>query len=61
MPPSGATVVCLADSGLIRTSVGASLIWASPFGPLRFDYAFALTKEPWDKMQAFRFGGMGKF
>ena len=55
------TVLCLADSGLIRTSVGASLIWASPFGPLRFDYAFALTKEPWDKMQSFRFGGMSRF
>ena len=53
--------VCLADSGLIRTSVGASLIWASPFGPLRFDYAFALTKEPWDKLQSFRFGGMSRF
>ncbi len=57
--PSGN--VCVADSGLIRTSVGASLIWASPFGPLRFDYAFALTKEPWDKLQAFRFGGMSRF
>jgi len=53
--------VCIADSGLIRTSVGASIIWASPFGPLRFDYAFALTKEPWDKLQAFRFGGMSRF
>jgi len=53
--------VCVADSGLIRTSVGASIIWASPFGPLRFDYAFALTKEPWDKLQSFRFGGMSRF
>jgi outer membrane protein insertion porin family len=55
------TKLCLADSGLIRSSVGASIIWASPFGPLRFDYAFALTKEPWDKLQAFRFGGMSRF
>ncbi len=53
--------VCVADSNLIRSSVGASIIWASPFGPLRFDYAFALTQEPWDKLQSFRFGGMGKF
>ena len=53
--------VCVADSNLIRSSVGASLIWASPFWPLRFDYAFALTKEPWDKLQSFRFGGSSKF
>jgi outer membrane protein insertion porin family len=53
--------VCLADSNLIRTSVGASLIWASPFGPLRFDYAFALTKAPWDQLQSFRFGGVSRF
>ena len=31
---------------LIRSSVGAGLIWDSPFGPLRFDYASpAVTKE----------------
>jgi hypothetical protein len=25
--------------------------------PLRFDYAFPLTKEPYDRVQQFRFGG----
>jgi outer membrane protein insertion porin family len=49
------------DSGLIRTSVGAGLIWQSPFGPLRFDYAFPLTKSPYDKVQQFRFGGGTSF
>ena len=33
------------DSMTIRSSVGAGLIWDSPFGPIRFDYAFPLTKE----------------
>jgi outer membrane protein insertion porin family len=37
------------------------LIWASPFGPLRFDYAYPITKAPWDKVQSFRFGGGTRF
>ena len=39
------------------TSVGVGLIWASPFGPLRFDYAVPLTKGKYDRVQEFRFGG----
>ncbi|MBN8982230.1 MAG: outer membrane protein assembly factor BamA [Rhizobiales bacterium] len=50
-----------ADNGLIRSSVGAGLIWQSPFGPLRFDYAFPLTKSPYDRVQQFRFGGGTSF
>lgn len=53
--------VCVADSDLIRSSVGVSLIWKSPFGPLRFDYAWALSKEDYDQTQAFRFSGGTKF
>src|SRR5581483_3396835 len=49
------------DDRTIRSSVGAGLVWDSPFGPLRFDYAYALTKSPADKTQAFRFGGGTKF
>jgi outer membrane protein insertion porin family len=45
----------------IRSSVGVGLIWDSPFGPLRFDLAYPLTKEPWDHTQIFRFGGGTKF
>ena len=50
-----------ADSKLIRTSVGAGLVWDSPFGPLRFDYAIPLTKESYDVVQEFRFGGGTRF
>ncbi|MEN9894185.1 MAG: hypothetical protein RIR97_37 [Pseudomonadota bacterium] len=39
-----------------RASVGASIIWASPFGPLRFDYAVPVVKEAFDKEQRFKFG-----
>ena len=57
------------DSMTVRSSVGAGLIWNSPFGPLRFDYAFPITK--WcpggtgsgacDRIQQFRFGGGTRF
>jgi outer membrane protein insertion porin family len=50
------------DSGnVVRTSVGVGLIWASPFGPLRFDYAVPLTKGKYDVVQEFKFGGGTSF
>jgi len=45
------------DSTMIRSSVGASLIWASPLGPIRFDFAKAVTKNQYDQTQFFRFTG----
>jgi outer membrane protein insertion porin family len=45
------------DTNMVRTSVGVGLIWASPFGPLRFDYAIPITKGKYDRVQEFRFGG----
>ncbi len=45
------------DTNLVRTSVGVGLIWASPFGPLRFDYAVPITKGKYDVVQQFKFGG----
>ncbi len=48
-------------NGIVRSSVGMGLIWDSPFGPLRFDLAYALTKESYDHTQVFRFGGGGQF
>jgi outer membrane protein insertion porin family len=56
------TPPCPIDNSMhIRSSVGVGLIWASPFGPLRFDYSIPLTSEPYDRTQRFRFGGGGKF
>ena len=50
------------DNGnVVRTSVGVGLIWASPFGPLRFDYAIPLTKGAYDRVQQFKFGGGTSF
>jgi outer membrane protein insertion porin family len=44
-----------------RASVGASLIWASPFGPLRVDYAVPVLKEDGDQIQNFSFGISTRF
>ena len=52
---------CLADNASIRSSVGASLMWASPVGPIRMDLAKVLSKEDFDDEQMFRFGAATKF
>ena len=51
----------LDNSNPVRSSVGVGLIWQSPFGPLRFDYAVPLTKGAYDRTQEFRFGGGTSF
>jgi outer membrane protein insertion porin family len=62
-PPSSGTCTGLQyDNGnVVRTSVGVGLIWASPFGPLRFDYAVPITKGAYDRVQQFKFGGGTSF
>lgn len=52
---------CLADDSTIRSSVGVSLMWNSPVGPLRMDFAKAITKADYDEEQFFRFGASSKF
>lgn len=70
-------VACVRDKNIIRSSVGVSLLWQSPLGPIRFDYAYALTKDDGqiginpatglagkyggDRLQAFRFSGGARF
>ncbi|MBR1232147.1 outer membrane protein assembly factor BamA [Bradyrhizobium sp. AUGA SZCCT0182] len=49
------------EGNVVRSSVGVGLIWASPFGPLRFDYAIPITKGKNDRVQEFRFGGGTSF
>ncbi len=45
----------------LRASVGLGLIWASPFGPLRVDYAFPVAKEDYDRIQNLKFGISSSF
>ncbi|WP_455481219.1 outer membrane protein assembly factor BamA [Bartonella sp. B12(2025)] len=44
-----------------RSSAGVSLMWDSPFGPLRFDYAWPIKKQKGDRLQQFNFGISTKF
>lgn len=53
--------VTLNDDASMRSSVGASLIWNSPFGPLRADYAYVLSSETYDREEAFRFSAGARF
>lgn len=50
-----------ADDNSIRASAGVSILWDSPFGPLRADVAHAFAKESYDDTQTFRFGVSTRF
>jgi len=64
-------VACVRDKNTLRSSVGAGILWQSPLGPIRFDYAYALTYDKGintptgryggDRLQAFRFSGGTSF
>ncbi|MCA0422802.1 MAG: outer membrane protein assembly factor BamA [Proteobacteria bacterium] len=68
-----AECVNVRDKNVLRSSIGASILWQSPLGPIRFDYAYALTKDKGlldpttgahlgrDRLQAFRFSGGTRF
>ncbi len=65
-PPVTATFNCgcamqYADDASVRMSAGASIIWDSPFGPLRFDFAYPFLKRSYDRTQFFAFGGGTQF
>jgi outer membrane protein insertion porin family len=45
----------VANSNVVRSSVGAGLTWASPFGALTVDYAVPLSKAAYDVVQPLRF------
>ena len=51
----------IVDESIIRSSVGFSILWASPIGPLRADFAQVLTAADYDKEEFFRFGASTKF
>jgi outer membrane protein insertion porin family len=65
-------VACVRDKNVMRSAIGASILWNSPLGPIRFDYAYALTYDKGilqpngnryggDRLQAFRFSGGTRF
>jgi outer membrane protein insertion porin family len=57
---SGSTAsLQVANTNVVRSSVGAGLTWASPFGALTVDYAVPLTKAAYDVVQPLRFSAGG--
>jgi outer membrane protein insertion porin family len=65
LPPvpgaTGETLTLSSNSMFINSSVGAGVLWASPFGPIRFDFAYPITKTTYDRKQWFRFSGGTSF
>jgi outer membrane protein insertion porin family len=58
---TGETLNVAGNGMFVNSSVGVGLLWASPFGPLRFDLAYPITKQPFDRTQIFRFSGGASF
>lgn len=51
----------IVDDFAPRASVGLSVYWQSPFGPIRLDFAQVLMEEPYDEKEAFRFSAGTSF
>lgn len=51
--PIGGPVSAVDDGINLRASVGVSLFWDTPIGPLRFNFAKAIKKESYDKTRTF--------
>ncbi len=45
----------------IRASAGVGVLWQSPFGPIRLDYAVPIVRQPTDRTQNFHFGISTRF
>jgi outer membrane protein insertion porin family len=61
LPSTGETMMASSDSMFVNSSAGIGILWASPFGPIRFDLAYPITKRPYDRTQIFRFSGGTSF
>jgi len=61
LPLTGETMVPSSDSMFVNSSAGIGILWASPFGPIRFDLAYPITKRSYDRTQIFRFSGGTSF
>ncbi len=58
---TGETLQLSNNNMFVNSSAGVGLLWASPFGPIRFDLAYPITKQPFDRTQFFRFSGGTSF
>ncbi|HEY3797126.1 MAG TPA: outer membrane protein assembly factor BamA [Caulobacteraceae bacterium] len=60
-PLTNAPLTTVRDDFGLRASVGVSVFWKSPLGPLRFDLAYPVVKDSYDVVQIFRFSTSAKF
>lgn len=51
--PIGGPVSVVDDGMKLRASVGVSVFWETPIGPLRFNFSKAIKKETYDKERTF--------
>ena len=57
----GARNTCIKDDLSLRASVGLSIFWKSPMGPIRFDFSQILAKQAYDKTETFKFSTSTRF
>jgi outer membrane protein insertion porin family len=54
-PPTPFQCTVFGKGVAFRASIGAGVIWQSPFGPLRLDVAYPVLKESFDETELVRF------
>lgn len=54
-------VLIIRDELSIRSVVGSSIFWDSPFGPIRFDFTQSLMREDYDEAVSFQFNTSTRF
>ena len=45
------------EDNVLRSAIGTGILWQSPIGPIRLDFAWPVTKGKYDETQVFRFVG----
>ncbi len=60
-PGQAAAFSTVRDRASLRVSAGVGVLWNSPFGPVRLDYAEALVKDSLDKTQRIQFSAGASF
>ena len=59
--PTRSACTRFVDDATFRATIGVTLNWNSPFGPIRFDIGRAVASEDYDDAKFFRFSGGTRF
>jgi outer membrane protein insertion porin family len=57
----GTRNVCIKDGLALRASVGLTVYWRAPVGPIQFDFSHILKRTKYDKTELFRFSTSTRF